>query len=369
METLSCHYFRIDKITDWQGFHALKPEWNKLLSNSNADNFFLTYEWLSTWARHFGSKSEPFVLIARDTETGELAGATPLVIERNSLIKKLIFMGNGPLQTDHLDFIMREGKEQEIAQALTATLCKQMHRWDTIFFDGLKSSSDVLQNLRVITDSKQDLIYNEICPYLPLPENWASLRQTLGKNLRYNLGRYQRKLEKNFPGAISFQTVKNESELARVMPKLYQLHHKVLIAKENKNGIFEEKRIEEFSNEMSLQALASDNLRLHSLSVDHKIIAVLYCFQYKNRVYYYQAGYDSDWKTYSPGRLLMAYAIENAIAEGMKVFDFLRGDEAYKSAWTRQYHIENRIHFPSSLKGRISLLPLVARNKIKKFLA
>ena len=369
METLSCHHFRIEKITDWQGFHALKPEWNELLLNSNADNYFLTYEWLSIWGRHICGESDPFLLIAREPETGNLLGVTPFVIEKNYFIKKLIFMGNGSLQTDHFDFIIKEGYEQEIVKVFTTILYQQRNRWDTIFLDGLKSSSQVLQNLLASTESDHKLIYSETCPYLPLPDSWESLKQKFGKNLRYNLGRYQRKLDKCFPGAVSFQTVKEESELITAMSKLYQLHHLIQFSNKNRKGLFEEKKIEDLNDEISKQALALGNLRLHSLRVEDNIIAVLYCFQYKNRVYYYQAGYDPEWKNFSPGRLLMAYAIKKAITEGMKEFDFLRGNEAYKLAWTSQYRTENRIHLPLSLKGKISLLPLMVRNKIKKFLA
>ena len=90
--------------------------------------------------------------------------------------------------------------------------------------------------------------------------------------------------------------------------------------------------VEKFNNEMSKHALEADNLRLYSLSIKDTIIAVLYCFRYKGTILFYQSGYDPEWQNYSSGRLLMAYAIKNAITEKAKEFDFLRGNEDYKNS-------------------------------------
>ena len=211
------------------------------------------------------------------------------------------------------------------------------NRWDKIFFDGLVSSSQVFQKLLPYFDHR--LIYTESCPYLPLPDNWTSLKQKLGKNLRYNLGRYKRKLEKAHPKAVSYQTVKTENKLAHVMPKLYQLHHLIQDSNKKQKGTLGNRDIEGFNNEISKHALLSGNLRLYSLSVEDTIIAVLYCFLYKDKILFYQSGYDSEWKKYSPGRLLMAYAIENSISEKVREFDFLRGNEEYKKSWTSEFSI------------------------------
>ena len=38
-------------ITDWQVFAALKNEWQGLLRQSDADNIFLTWEWIECWRK------------------------------------------------------------------------------------------------------------------------------------------------------------------------------------------------------------------------------------------------------------------------------------------------------------------------------
>jgi CelD/BcsL family acetyltransferase involved in cellulose biosynthesis len=47
----------------------------------------------------------------------------------------------------------------------------------------------------------------------------------------------------------------------------------------------------------------------------------------------YNAGVDPDAKDLSPGVVMVAGYIANAIATGRRRLDFLRGDEPYKYVW------------------------------------
>jgi CelD/BcsL family acetyltransferase involved in cellulose biosynthesis len=51
---------------------------------------------------------------------------------------------------------------------------------------------------------------------------------------------------------------------------------------------------------------------------------------------FYLSGFDPQWAAFSPGVLLIAHAIEEAIREGQQEFDFLRGNEPYKYLWGAQ---------------------------------
>jgi hypothetical protein len=43
-----------------------------------------------------------------------------------------------------------------------------------------------------------------------------------------------------------------------------------------------------------------------------------------------QSGFDPDFSDVKPGQVLLGHIIENAISEGTKILDFLRGDHRYK---------------------------------------
>lgn len=354
-------------------FYELRSEWNQLLFESSANSYFLTHEWLFIWMKHFETNTTPYILIVTDSDSGELLGAAPLVIESTKNIfgipiKRLSFMGNGFLQIDHLDFIVKKGFEGEIPTAFANYIKQHKSNWDMVFLDGLVTSSMALNSLLEYPGISRLLTYTEPCPYLPLPDSWEVLRQQLGKNMRYNLGRYKRKLEKLFPGAVEFQLVKTEEQLNKTIPKLYEYHNLIQEAKNDLRGIFEDESVAGFHNEFSQAALSSGNLRLYSLSVENEIIATLYCYIYGDTILFYQTGYNPEWQQYSPGRLLMAHVIESSINEGAKEFDFLRGDEDYKSSWTTDSRTETRLYAACSLKGHLTLWPLAVKKNLKNFL-
>lgn len=61
-----------------------------------------------------------------------------------------------------------------------------------------------------------------------------------------------------------------------------------------------------------------------------ELVGVLYGFRWADRFAYYQTGWDPRWAADSLGTALVDSAIRSSAAEGVRTFDFLRGDEPYK---------------------------------------
>ncbi|MBI2977047.1 MAG: GNAT family N-acetyltransferase, partial [Chloroflexi bacterium] len=58
---------------------------------------------------------------------------------------------------------------------------------------------------------------------------------------------------------------------------------------------------------------------------------------------------------YSVGIQTLAYAIEQSIAEGATEFDFLQGDEAYKTHWTTHSRANWQLQLPGPhLRGQLA---------------
>ena len=85
---------------------------------------------------------------------------------------------------------------------------------------------------------------------------------------------------------------------------------------------------------MSAQFLQQGRLRLYALELGDSVVAVLYGFEYRGQFFYFQSGFDPEWSDYSPGSVLMGRCIDEAIDENLSMFDYLRGDEQYKSMWS-----------------------------------
>ena len=74
-------------------------------------------------------------------------------------------------------------------------------------------------------------------------------------------------------------------------------------------------------------------LRLAFLTVGDRRVAAGLMFRTADRYLYYNAGVDPDARDLSPGVLLVAEYVRRALDEGVRRFDFLRGDESYKYEW------------------------------------
>ena len=74
-------------------------------------------------------------------------------------------------------------------------------------------------------------------------------------------------------------------------------------------------------------------LKLTRLTIGDRLVASGIHFDDGQRILYYNAGVDPDARDLSPGVVMVARYIEQAIATGRTELDFLRGDEPYKYEW------------------------------------
>ena len=82
---------------------------------------------------------------------------------------------------------------------------------------------------------------------------------------------------------------------------------------------------------MSAETAQAGWLKLFFIEVNGIEAAAMLCFDYNNEFLLYNSGYDPEqFANLSPGNVLTAYTIQEAIRLGRIRYDFLRGDEDYK---------------------------------------
>ena len=349
----------IEIITNDDSFYALKDEWALLLNNSPADSIFLTWEWISTWWKFFNKKTDLWIITARHTETKQLIGIAPLAIKKIRTItglynQTLIFMGNGTAAPDHLDFIIMNGYGNMVNQLFSEKLWAERYSWNQIKIEGLSSTSTAIDQLFQQHLHLLKKVDETICPYLSLPDNWETLKSSLSKNMRYNLGRFERRLEKDYPGVVNFRKLSDQDQINNFISVLVDLH---TVAQKRKDcaGLFTNQNMIDFHTDLAKVFLKKGWLSSYTLDVGKTSIAVLHCFQYKKTVSFYQSGFDQFWRRYSPGTQIMAHAIKEAIREDNTVFDFLRGEEDYKYKWTNSHSTNLTFTIPFSIQSQLGL--------------
>ena len=345
----------LDVVTTDAQFLALEDEWNELLQNSVANTIFLTWEWVSTWWQWFGDDYQLWMVTAREKENGRLLGIAPLVwrryLQSNRIpYRELLFIGSNQAAPDHLDFIVHENKKGHIDDALIEFVWENRQQWDFIHFDSLRSNSLALAKLADLADSRWQETTALSCPAMALPENWDLFEQTLGKNLRKNLKRYDRALAKQ--GNMVYKVLTEQNEVDDAISDLRRLHQAVRQG-HGDAGAFKDPRMEPFQKQVAKRFLQKDWLRFHSLHMDDQMIGVTYNFFYNNVFSYYMTGYDLSWSRFGPGRQIIGHAVRQAIENEASVFDFLRGDEAYKLSWGAEMLTTQTIKIAISWRAKL----------------
>lgn len=69
---------RVEMVTDFEYFLALRPAWSELLARSGSNSLTLSWEWLSSWWRVFQAARS--LRIALVWDGNRLIGAAPLLL-------------------------------------------------------------------------------------------------------------------------------------------------------------------------------------------------------------------------------------------------------------------------------------------------
>lgn len=101
------------------------------------------------------------------------------------------------------------------------------------------------------------------------------------------------------------------------------------------------RRVREFHYRFAQEAVNTGLLRLGVIEQGGQILGVIYAMAVNQTVFFYQSGFDPDAKSLSPGSVLVAHTIREAIEGGAQHFDFLRGPEPYKLRWKPQHCTTN----------------------------
>ena len=355
---LQRHAVSVETLTEEEGFESLQDEWNELVRNSDAANIFLTWEWISTWWRHFGKRARLHVLVMRDAGDGRLVGLLPLMQRRQPFsagpIRELAFLGCTTAAPDHQDLIARAEYERPVVEAAVTTLTNPKMSWDLLRLEGMSAASKLLSSLPNALPTARLLQWETHCPYLDLPNDWDEFFVGLDRKLQNNFRRQERRLEEHADGPVTCHQVTDSSELEAALSDLLDLHRQIRNG-QGEAGSFGGEAMQKFHREVAGKFLENDWLRLYRLKVGERTIAASYCFSFAETVSLYQTGYDRNFSRYGPGARIIMFALRQAIEDGAKTFDFLRGNHPYKYQWTDLTRHDVKFRMAATIKGRAFL--------------
>lgn len=314
----------VEHIASIERLQALVPEWNELLQRAVEPTPFQTPEWLLPWWDVFGS-GELFSFAA--WREGHLAGLAPLFLHSWLGRRQVTFLGNGV--SDRLNFILAADCAEEVARAILQRVASESGQWE--FCD--------LQDLPRVSPLAKGAVPQYACMSIPLPGNVEQFRAGLPHGLRRNLRRYREQIAAL--GDLAFETA-SVSAFPAALNAMIDLH-RARWASKNDAGMIDSPALERFHVKAASGLQERGVARLHLMKLDGLIRAVVYAMVYRECAYSYLGGFEPQLSRFSPGALILNFAIEQSLRERARVYDLLRGDEAYKRDWGAQPYVTYRL--------------------------
>jgi len=329
-----------------QGFAALKSEWNQLLQRSRYNTIFLTYEWQTTWWDCLG-EGDLWIVAFRRADNNELVGIAPLYLvtpARGRWTGKRKFNLVGCIEvSDYLDMIVAKGWEQQVYGSFYAWLCSpDAPAWDVLDLCNLPQDSLTHQEFHTFLDPSVyhvEIKQEDVAPQFVLPLHFETyLQEQVEKKQRHEIRRKQRRVERETE--VNFYYVGPQDNLVAEIDDFVALQQ----ASREDKAEFMTPEMRHFFGKMAQRMQEAGWLRLCFLTINGEKTASLLGFEYNRRYLLYNSGYDPEaYPHLSPGWVLVAYAIQYAIAVGDQVFDFMQGNEDYKYRFGSQDYAVMRV--------------------------
>lgn len=294
----------------WQGVHA----------HARLRAPFLGWTWQSAWVRAFagGSRLELWQVAEDD---GALVALLPLVAVE-PVTSRLV---GGADVSDYLDLLCVAGREEEAWTALLGARGASAPAWELHAVPGGSPTVRALPGLAAGAGLAVDVAVEERCPVLELPSSWDVYLGSLTGKQRHELTRKMRRLEREAPEA-RVTGAATPDEIARRLDDFLALHRRSGVGKAR----FMDDRMEGFFRGVITALAAAGGARLWLLDTEGGPIASFVTLEWDGTVGLYNSGFLPERAALSPGLVLLAHVVRDAIERGKTRFDFLRGEERYK---------------------------------------
>jgi CelD/BcsL family acetyltransferase involved in cellulose biosynthesis len=310
---------RVSAVADFAGLRSLAADWRTLHRADPHATVFTSWPWM---AGRLSGSTEWEVLVARAGAEGPVVGLLPLRLGRSTDEPELpaLSMAGSPL-ADYTGFLCAPGFEAAVLAALAGHVRDHL-AWRRLEIRDVLDSrlADFLGHFPE-PEFRIDRQPPTPCPCLDLDGGWdVYLKSRMGAATRQTLRRKQRAIDR-LPG-LRLTTVAEEGE--RQIATLLELWQR-------RWGELPEPQLAEYRSVFQ-SCLAAGCLWLDILWDGQVPITGLLAFLDRPRrsFCFYITGFDERYAALSPGTVIVAHSIREAIRGGYALYDFLRGGEPYK---------------------------------------
>ena len=344
---------RVVRFRSLDGAAVRAADWDRLARGVP----FRSWAWTSHWWRHYGEGQDRhggnrslFTLGVVDP-AGSLVGIAPWYVESSVAEGRVVrFLGTGEVCSDYLSVLCAPGMEDTVGAALADWLTaanapeadppadrgpdrRDQDRWDLLELTGVDAEDTAVGRLAQQLEGRGNTVHRRGGPSfwrIELPAGWDEYLARLSKDHRKRVRRSVRGVLAS--GRVAVHRAERLDELSEARDVLVDLHQRRRRSLEEP-GCFASSRFAAFHRDVMADLLRNGQLHLRWLELDGRPIVAEYALAGDGVIYAYQSGVDPDALEHSPGRLSNIVMLREAIEQGYRALDFLRGDEPYKPHW------------------------------------
>lgn len=344
---------------EWPADTSARRVWEELRQGAPTESVFLTPEWLQTWATLLGSGRPLLLGMADDDGVRGLAPLEQMTVAGGLTVLRPLGLGTA----DYLDLLLPTASEARSA-ALEASidgLTARADSWDALDLRGLPAESPTADDLvRIGAEHglRTAVLPGYARPEIPLTGDWDTYLKTRPGRFRYNLRSRLRRLGER--GEVRFHTIQRQEDVWPAVGTLAALHARRWESQHTSTSFSSSAAGQRFYAEACRLYQQRGLLDLTLLEVGGDPVAGSIGFVDRGTYYYYLPAWDPGLAAYAPSSLLLAHLIEQAYQKGLTRFDFMLGDEPYKSRWaTAERQTVNLVLASPTVRGQATFTALV----------
>lgn len=346
-------------MTSWSEIKTLQPDWNPLLEQSDADNIFLTWEWIESWKKTSSINTKLLFITLKEDD--KLVAIAPFYIQPYRLIniftyQVLRFAGDQGIGSEYSNFIVRKQDNLKLKQHLWQALLLHStdFSWDLIWYTNVatwtKGGQSLLTSLKQVTDLNVTT-RNVDFANTHLNELSEQVLPSLSKSLRTNIKQTQGYLTRHGHWQVTY--CDDPKLLRETLNRLFELHN-LRWQKAGLEGSFLRRpEMANFYQDFASKALQRGWLRLAELTCNDKTQAVQIGYVYRQQFFALQEGFNPDFQT-GVGQVLRYHVMQQCIHEGLTDYDFLGQYTNHKRRWlAKKRDGQHLLIWPNKLKNNI----------------
>jgi CelD/BcsL family acetyltransferase involved in cellulose biosynthesis len=319
------------QITTLEEFAACREAWNRVAG----DHPFLSWEWLYSWWESFHRSGHLAIVTVLDQDGDWVAIAPWFKTTSASRGRVIRTLGSGVACSDYASVAVRPEFEDAVAEVLAEIMFGNDSRFtnvDLFEFEGHTANDPFMQSLPArIPANSASIVQEEIGGSwrTRLPDSWPAFESELKKSFRRKTKKASKRLES---GEVVVEVCRTPEAVAEAWPVFVDLHQRRR-QQLGQPGCFAHPMFDNFLRSATCRLAESGRAQINMIRYAGQPLTCNLEFTTSDSVWMYQTGMDPDQRKLEPGHITFCWAIQEAIRQKHRWFDFLRGDEPYKACW------------------------------------